>query len=85
MTFSSMIMCKNISEIKDKTGWDGSSGESRSKLLDVLQSYISPQKMIETGKLESLLKQSLKYQVNLCEYHENEKRDHEYSLLEKHS
>lgn len=81
---SSLIMCKNGEEINKIYPWDGSKGESRKRLLEVLQSYISPQKMLENGRLESLLKQSLHFQIATCKFHDYDKKDHNYSLLEKH-
>lgn len=61
---SSIIMIKSQEEINKLTNWDGAEGNSRRKLLDLLQSFISPKKMLETGKLESLLRQSVAYQIN---------------------
>lgn len=75
--FSSLIMCKNVDEIKNLTGWDGSQGESRNKLLEFLN-------INQSGRLESLLKQSLYYQVWMCRFHDWEKKDYNYSLLEAH-
>lgn len=57
-------MLKTQEEIHKVIGWDGSLGQSRRILLEELQTYISPKKMIESGKLESLLKQSIVYQIH---------------------
>ena len=77
-------MCKTLNEIQNYISWDGAEGTSRKKLLDELQSFISPQKMLESGRLETLLKQSLSYQINSCKFHDWNKKDYSYSLLEKH-
>jgi WD40 repeat protein len=82
---SSLIMCKWLKDIQAVLpDWDGVKGISRKKLLEVLQSFISPQKMIESGRLESLLKQGLRYQISDCKYHDYDKSDYKFSLLEKH-
>lgn len=81
---SSIIMCKNLQEIQNYIDWDGAEGSSRKKLLEELQSYISPQKMLESGRLETLLKQSVAYQINSWKFHDWNKKDYSYSLLEKH-
>ena len=84
-TLSSLIMCKWLKDIqKVLPEWDGANGTSRKKLLDVLQSFISPQKMLENGRLEFLLKQGLKYQICEWKYHDYDKSDYKFSLLEKH-
>lgn len=83
-TLSSLIMWKSIDEIKNIIDWDGAEGKSRKKLLDILQSHISPQKMLENGRLEYLLKQSIAFQVNGWKFHDWDRKDHAYSLLEKH-
>lgn len=78
-------MCKNLEDIQSVLPkWDGAKGTSRQRLLNELQSYISPQKMLEDGRLESLLKQSIRYQVSTCKHHDYDKKDYKYSLLEKH-
>lgn len=81
---SSLIMCKDLQALQKATKWDGAEGKSRENLLKTLQSYISPQKMLESGRLESLLKQSLKFQISTCKFHDWDKKDHDYSLLEQH-
>ena len=58
-------MCKNLNEIQNFIDWDGAEGSSRKRLLDELQSYISPQKMLESGRLETLLKQSILSNINM--------------------
>ena len=55
------------------------------KLLEILQSYISPKKMIESGKLESLLKQSVVYQINASKFNDfDTNKEFKFSLLEKY-
>lgn len=81
---SSIIMCKNLNEIQNFIDWDGAEGSSRKRLLDELQSYISPQKMLESGRLETLLKQSIAYQINSWKFHDWKQKDYSYSFLEKH-
>lgn len=81
---SSIIMCKNLNEIQNFIDWDGAEGSSRKRLLDELQSYISPQKMLESGRLETLLKQSIAYQINSWKFHDWKQKDYAYSFLEKH-
>lgn len=84
-TLSSLIMCKCLKDIQAiLPEWDGVKGTSRKKLLDVLQSFISPQEMLENGRLEFLLKQGLKYQISDWKYHDYDKSDYKFSLLEKH-
>ena len=65
--------------------WDGADGNSRKQVLEVLQSFISPKKMLESGKLESLLKQSVMYQLNTCKVQDWENGfKKNFSLLEKY-
>ena len=82
---SSLIMLKTQKEIKSMADWDGADGNSRKQVLEVLQSFISPKKMLESGKLESLLKQSVMYQLNTCKVQDWENGfKKNFSLLEKY-
>lgn len=83
--YSRLIMNTDVNVLYKVAEWDGCNGESRKKLLDILQSFISPKKMIESGKLEQLLKQSVMFQVYTCKFHDPDaSKMHTYSLLEKH-
>jgi len=64
---SSYLMCKDVEDIKRRSGWD--SENSRSILLNELQKYISPSVMIPKHRLETLVEQSLQFQKMNCLYH----------------
>lgn len=38
MRYSSLMMCQSIDDLKIQAGWDGATGDSRSRLLSDLSS-----------------------------------------------
>eukprot|EP01104_Vermistella_antarctica_P014289 TRINITY_DN446_c0_g1_i1.p1 TRINITY_DN446_c0_g1~~TRINITY_DN446_c0_g1_i1.p1 ORF type:complete len:590 (+),score=132.76 TRINITY_DN446_c0_g1_i1:168-1937(+) len=66
---SGLIMCNDLDAIKKKTGWTGSSSESRLKLLDSLREFVSPSVIVPDHRLETLLLQALEKQRGECLYY----------------
>ncbi|KAL0577932.1 hypothetical protein V5O48_004039 [Marasmius crinis-equi] len=66
---TSLIMCSDPEDVRQRAGWDGASGTSRHQLLNDLQQYISPSVMIPRRRFLTLLEQAHQHQVQRCIYH----------------
>ncbi|KAG8992009.1 hypothetical protein FRB90_001136, partial [Tulasnella sp. 427] len=67
---SSLMMCADPNDLRERAKWDGVDGSSRSRLLDELQNYIPTHAMLPQRRLATLLEQSKSYQKSLCMYHD---------------
>ncbi|KAF9484688.1 WD40 repeat-like protein [Pholiota conissans] len=68
-TLSSLIMCSEPEDLRQRAGWDGASGSSRRQLLDTLHEYIPSAVMIPQRRFSTLLNQARSYQRQRCLYH----------------
>ncbi|EPQ57967.1 WD40 repeat-like protein [Gloeophyllum trabeum ATCC 11539] len=68
-SLSSLMMCSDAADLRQRAGWDGALGTSRRRLLSNLQRYIPSSLMIPPRRLSTLLSQSLLYQQSHCLYH----------------
>ncbi|KDQ60900.1 hypothetical protein JAAARDRAFT_55637 [Jaapia argillacea MUCL 33604] len=68
-SLSSLMMCTDVADLRQRAGWDGVSGSSRRRLLSHLQQYIPSSLMIPPRRLSTLLGHSLQYQRANCLYH----------------
>ncbi|KAJ2375982.1 hypothetical protein IW150_002242 [Coemansia sp. RSA 2607] len=66
---SSLLMCPTPEELRIAASWDGSKGRSRFQVLESLQSYISPGKMVPARRMETLFDQAIERQCDVCERH----------------
>ncbi|KAJ2221826.1 hypothetical protein H4R99_004828 [Coemansia sp. RSA 1722] len=66
---SSLLMCPSPEELRTAASWDGSEGRSRFSVLESLQSYISPGKMVPVHRMETLFNQAIEWQSEVCERH----------------
>lgn len=66
---SSLLMCANAEDLKEKARWDGAGGESRRILLSMLSRYVSPSVMLSEHRLAALLHQTQDIQISNCMYH----------------
>ncbi|KAJ1665567.1 hypothetical protein IW140_004048 [Coemansia sp. RSA 1813] len=66
---SSLLMCPSAAELHSAADWDGSSGRSRYLVLEALQKYILPGKMVPVHRMETLYSQAIMHQCGTCERH----------------
>ncbi|KAJ1796825.1 hypothetical protein LPJ59_003510 [Coemansia sp. RSA 2399] len=66
---SSLLMCPSAAELHPAADWDGSAGRSRYLVLEALQKYILPGKMVPVHRMETLYSQALMHQCGTCERH----------------
>lgn len=83
-TLSSLIMCSEPEDLRQRAGWDGASGASRMHLLDNLHRYIPSSVMIPQRRLATLLQQSRIYQRQRCVYHNLPTNAADFSLYSDH-
>ncbi|KAF9532157.1 WD40 repeat-like protein [Crepidotus variabilis] len=82
-TLSSLIMCSEPEDLRNRAGWDGASGTSRQHLLDTLHEYIPSTVMIPQRRFTTLLEQARSYQRQKCVYH-NPRPNTTFSLYTDH-
>eukprot|EP01016_Furgasonia_blochmanni_P001966 TRINITY_DN1077_c0_g1_i7.p1 TRINITY_DN1077_c0_g1~~TRINITY_DN1077_c0_g1_i7.p1 ORF type:complete len:683 (+),score=130.07 TRINITY_DN1077_c0_g1_i7:1-2049(+) len=78
-----LILCRDAGELRKKMNWEGTGPESRNKLIAQIQMECKPTEMLETKRLEKLLKQAVSFQVLNCQFHYDINPN--FSLLEEHS
>ncbi|TKS81537.1 WD repeat-containing protein 26 [Collichthys lucidus] len=66
---SGYLMCSHAEDLRTKAEWEGKGTESRTKLLDKLQTYLPPSVMLPPRRLQTLLKQAVELQRERCLYH----------------
>ncbi|PIA19004.1 WD40 repeat-like protein [Coemansia reversa NRRL 1564] len=66
---SSLLMCPSPESLRAAADWDGSNGRSRFLVLESLQTYISPGKMVPVHRMETLFTQAIAHQCEACSYH----------------
>ncbi|KAI9726088.1 MAG: hypothetical protein M1828_002096 [Chrysothrix sp. TS-e1954] len=66
---STLMMCKTSDDLKLKSSWDGTLGDSRKELLSQLSHSISPSAMIPEHRLADLMTQVKDSQMMNCQYH----------------
>ncbi|KAG8948860.1 hypothetical protein FRC04_009198 [Tulasnella sp. 424] len=67
---SSLMMCADPSDLRERAKWDGINGTSRRRLLDDLQHFIPTHAMLPQRRLATLLEHAKAYQKSLCVYHD---------------
>lgn len=82
---SSLIMCADAADLRQKAGWDGAHGSSRRKLLVNIQSYIPSSLMIPPRRFVTLLDQARLHQISQCIYHNAPVTPHHFSLYADHT
>ncbi|KDR73582.1 hypothetical protein GALMADRAFT_620676 [Galerina marginata CBS 339.88] len=83
-TLSSLIMCSEPEDLRNRAGWDGASGTSRHQLLDTLHDYIPSAVMIPQRRFSALLYQARAYQRQRCIYHNSTFNTSNFSLYCDH-
>ncbi|KAH7910762.1 WD40 repeat-like protein [Hygrophoropsis aurantiaca] len=81
---SSLIMCSDSEDLRQRARWDGASGQSRRHLLSNLQLYIPASIMIPDRRFSTLLTQSRQYQRQQCIYHNSPTNSMSFSLFVDH-
>ncbi|XP_044748626.1 WD repeat-containing protein 26 isoform X1 [Coccinella septempunctata] len=66
---SSYMMCSNAQELMERANWEGKGLESRTTLMNKLQTFLPPSVMLPPHRLNALLSQALEYQTIQCSYH----------------
>ncbi|ORX71360.1 WD40 repeat-like protein [Linderina pennispora] len=66
---SSLLMCPSPADLYTASSWDGCQGRSRFQVLESLQAFISPRRMVPAHRMETLFKQSIRSQEANCEHH----------------
>ncbi|KAF9792158.1 WD40 repeat-like protein [Thelephora terrestris] len=83
-TLSSLIMCSTPEDLRHRAGWDGSRGNSRTRLLSNLQKHIPSAVMIPQRRFLTLLEQSRLWQQQRCPYHNSPPDSMSFSLYRDH-
>ncbi|KZT71398.1 WD40 repeat-like protein [Daedalea quercina L-15889] len=81
---SSLMMCSDPEDLRQRARWDGASGHSRRRLLGSLQQYIPSSVMIPQRRFATLLDQARAYQQSLCLYHNAPSNSRTFSLYNDH-
>ncbi|KAF5389854.1 hypothetical protein D9757_003616 [Collybiopsis confluens] len=81
---SSLIMCTDPEDIRQRADWDGASGQSRQQLLLQLHRFIPPSVMIPQRRFLTLLHQAHEDQLRRCTYHNTPIDATPFSLLSDH-
>lgn len=68
---SGYMMCLDREELFERAKWDGAAGSSRRLLLESLQEHISPNVMLPSRRLGTLLDQARQHQQLSCLYHDD--------------
>ncbi|KAJ2702731.1 minichromosome maintenance protein 5 [Coemansia sp. IMI 209128] len=79
---SSLLMCPTSADLRTAAEWDGREGRSRLLVLESLQKYISPGKMVPAHRMETLFAQAMASQRASCGQHV---RDVDGSLYTDHA
>lgn len=79
-----LMMCTDGEELKKTASWDGTSGNSRSALLNELRKYISAHTLVPERRLETLVLQALEGQKYRCVHHNTKLDCQDFSLFEDH-
>ena len=79
---ASLMACKSKDQLYLKASWTGGNIESRKNVLRQLLEFISPQKIMDSRRLEILLSQALQYQVSQCKFHNS--ANTEMTLMQDH-
>ncbi|KAL3267374.1 hypothetical protein HHI36_011505 [Cryptolaemus montrouzieri] len=66
---SSFMMCSSAQELIERTNWEGKGTESRTTLMNKLQTFLPASVMLPPHRLNALLTQALEYQTTQCSYH----------------
>ncbi|KAF9030807.1 WD40 repeat-like protein [Hymenopellis radicata] len=83
-SLSSLIMCSEPEDVRQRAGWDGAAGNSRDQLLLNLHHYIPSSIMIPQRRMPNLLQQSRLYQRQQCLYHNLPSSNTDFSLYNDH-
>ncbi|KAJ6597194.1 WD40 repeat-like protein [Mycena vulgaris] len=81
---SSLMMCSEPEDLRQRAGWDGAAGNSRRILLDNLHRYIPPSIMVPPRRFSTLLYQANAYQRQQCVYHNLPTSSPGFSLFSDH-
>ncbi|KAJ7444832.1 WD40-repeat-containing domain protein [Mycena latifolia] len=81
---SSLMMCSEPEDLRQRAGWDGALGQSRRILLDNLHRYIPPSIMLPPRRFSTLLHQANAYQWQQCVYHNIPTSSPSFSLFSDH-
>ncbi|KAG5654118.1 hypothetical protein H0H81_007170 [Sphagnurus paluster] len=83
-TLSSLMMCAEPDDLRQRAEWDGASGTSRRQLLNSLQRYIPSSIMIPQRRFVTLLDQAHAHQRQQCLYHNSPSDSIAFSLYTDH-
>ncbi|TCD66196.1 hypothetical protein EIP91_001690 [Steccherinum ochraceum] len=83
-SLSSLLMCADSDDLRQRANWDGVSGTSRRRLLVDLQRYIPSSVMIPQRRFATLLDQARIYQQSRCLYHNAPTNARTFSLYTDH-
>ncbi|KAL5529369.1 hypothetical protein ACEPAG_5354 [Sanghuangporus baumii] len=83
-SLSSLIMCSNAEDLRQRAKWDGAAGTSRRTLLSSLQRFISPSIMMPQRRFAALIEQAFAYQRMNCLYHNTPYAPESFSLYTDH-
>ncbi|KAI0312503.1 WD40 repeat-like protein [Amylostereum chailletii] len=81
---SSLVMCSDAVDLRQRAGWDGANGLSRQRLLERVQDFIPSSVMIPPRRFRTLLNQALHHQRSQCLHHNTSSTSGEFSLFDDH-
>ncbi|KAJ4487725.1 WD40-repeat-containing domain protein [Lentinula aciculospora] len=81
---SSLLMCTEPEDVRQRARWDGALGRSRQQLLLDLHHSIPPSIMIPQRRFVTLLQQAHRAQVRRCIYHNTPLESTPFSLFNDH-
>ncbi|KAF8623533.1 hypothetical protein AX15_006309 [Amanita polypyramis BW_CC] len=81
---SSLIMCSDPEDLRQRADWDGALGSSRQYLLNNLHRYIPSPVMIPQRRLSTLIQQARLHQRSRCVYHNLPSSSTAFSLYTDH-
>lgn len=81
---SSLIMCSDPDDLRQRASWDGTLGSSRHHLLNNLHRYIPSSVMIPPRRFSTLIQQARLYQRSRCLYHNSPSNSTAFSMYTDH-
>lgn len=66
---ATILMCKSVEDVKQRTNWKGKGHRSRQELIEKFQHYIPPLIMLPPERLKILLSQAIQLQQERCTLH----------------
>ncbi|EMD38068.1 hypothetical protein CERSUDRAFT_152691 [Gelatoporia subvermispora B] len=83
-SLSSLMMCSDSYDLRQRADWDGAAGNSRRQLLINLQRHIPSSVMMPQKRFATLLDQARQFQLSRCLYHNAPLSPRNFTLYADH-